>query len=287
METVEWQGCYGRDWGETICEQAKSHPAKFQYGLINRIIDYCVENGYVKAGDYILDPFGGIGTGGIICAYRGLQWVGVELERKFCNISKMNFDLHKHIWRHWGNPVPIIVNGDSVNMPIRQSFRAVITSPPFGELQSGGGLAEHFQGKSGYNLTVNKLTTAYVPELQASDKRNVALYKNEEYYNLCEKIYKNCLDLLMPAGIIALHVKDYVREGKIVPVGDNSVSLLQKSGFNVYLRVHAMMISETTQKGLFDDMVSKKAHKSFFRVIQERRGAPPIDYEEVIWGQKI
>ena len=87
MEREKWFGCYESGWEGLIVPEAFSHPARYSRGLIYRIIKTGIERGYWRAGDTILDPFGGVGIGGLACAASGLQWLGVELEQEFVRMA--------------------------------------------------------------------------------------------------------------------------------------------------------------------------------------------------------
>ena len=80
---TDWQGCYDGNWNDLIVPGAFAHPAKFARGLAERIVQHGLDRGWFAPGDLIADPFGGVGLGGLIAAYRGLRWVGVELEQRF------------------------------------------------------------------------------------------------------------------------------------------------------------------------------------------------------------
>jgi DNA modification methylase len=99
-----WENCYRAQWGNVLVQQdAFAHPAKFARALIERIVQHGFDQSWWKVGDLIADPFAGIGTGGIIAAHRGLRWIGVELERRFCRIAA-GYDcpgLSREEWRRW------------------------------------------------------------------------------------------------------------------------------------------------------------------------------------------
>lgn len=127
-----WEGCYELQWSGVISKESFAHPAKFSRGLIERIYDYCLAEGYLLPGDLVGDPFGGIGTGGITAAYRGLQWVGHELEPRFVKLALDNIELHRSRLVSMGRPLPVIWQGDS--RQFHKKFLMVagaITSPPF------------------------------------------------------------------------------------------------------------------------------------------------------------
>ena len=139
-----WYGCYDYSLKGVISEESFSHPAKFSWGLIRRISQHILDEGWVKKGDVVLDPFAGVGVGGVACAYAGLKWVGIELEANFISLAEESFALHDKTWQHLRLPRPIIFQGDSRKMVeiLSEQIAAIITSPPFGKQQTGSGLAK-------------------------------------------------------------------------------------------------------------------------------------------------
>lgn len=123
-----WHGCYDDGWQGHIVDEAFAHPAKFSYGLIVRIVKHMIERGWIEPNDLVGDPFGGIGTGGIVCAANGLRWAGIELESRFVDLARKNFQLNP--WTRNGEAT--IVQGDSRNFAaLVGQCEAVVTSPPF------------------------------------------------------------------------------------------------------------------------------------------------------------
>ncbi len=87
-----WHGCYDDFWKDLIVPEAFAHPAKFSRGLIERIVMHCIERGWLKPGDAVVDPFGGVSLGGIICGYHNIHWLGVELESRFCELGDCGYE---------------------------------------------------------------------------------------------------------------------------------------------------------------------------------------------------
>jgi len=50
----DWYGLYGEGWGSEIVPEAFSHPAKFSRGLIRRIYEHALEEGWLSEGDTVL-----------------------------------------------------------------------------------------------------------------------------------------------------------------------------------------------------------------------------------------
>lgn len=102
---VKWYNCYDDSWAGIICPEAFSHPAKMSRGLTNRIFKHALSASWIKPGDVVVDPFGGIGSTGIVGAHLGLWVVCVELEQNFVRMAK-GFDcagLSKKEWVRWYN----------------------------------------------------------------------------------------------------------------------------------------------------------------------------------------
>ncbi len=132
MELDQWQNCYQLNWKGYITDESHSHPAKFSRGLINKILSHLFEEGRIKKGDTILDPFGGVACGGIVCAYKGLKWVGVELEPRFIELGNKNIELHRSKWEHTKCPIPQLIQGDSRKLVDTLAEADVImSSPPY------------------------------------------------------------------------------------------------------------------------------------------------------------
>lgn len=133
---LTWHGCYDGNWNGLITPDSFSHPAKMARGLTERIFDYAFERGWLHRGDVCVDPFGGIGSTGIIGASRGVKVLCCELEQRFVDLAKANFELHRRTWEACGDPLPVIVQGDSRRLcevlgPALAD--ACIGSPPFAE----------------------------------------------------------------------------------------------------------------------------------------------------------
>jgi DNA modification methylase len=135
MKPMLWNNCYDSSWKGLITEASFAHPAKFARGLIERIYDHCLAKGYLKRGDLVADVFGGIGTGGITAAYRGLNWLGCELEPKFVAMAQENFRLHRHGWSAMRGGNATIIQGDSRKFD--EHVAGIVSSPPYAESLRG------------------------------------------------------------------------------------------------------------------------------------------------------
>lgn len=68
IEPTLWKGCYNDSWNGYITPDSFQHPAKYARGLIERIVQHALDEGWVKRGgssgketSLVLDPFRGSG----------------------------------------------------------------------------------------------------------------------------------------------------------------------------------------------------------------------------------
>lgn len=146
----DWYGCYGESWMGIIVDDSFAHPAKFSRTLIRCIYDHAVEQGWLKPGDNVLDPFGGVALGALHAMKHGLHWLGMEIEEKFVKLGNRNLELWNETYRPhlpgWGSAV--LVQGDSREL-CGVLAEACVSSPPFGKAQSGGGINVKGYGEDG------------------------------------------------------------------------------------------------------------------------------------------
>jgi hypothetical protein len=134
VETTTWGGCYKDSWKGLIVPEAFSHPAKVARGLAVRLFDHGFERGWWDKGSTVVDPFMGICGFGIIAAYKGLRFVGVEIEERFHSLCLENVALHRRRWEAGGDPVPVCLRGDSRNLAALVAGAAgLVTSPPYAD----------------------------------------------------------------------------------------------------------------------------------------------------------
>jgi len=86
-ETDEY-GLYSGGWTKKeLTPESFSHPAKISRQLVRWIYDHAIEHGWLKEGDVVIDPFGGIGGCALDAMAEGAVFVGVELERHFVDMA--------------------------------------------------------------------------------------------------------------------------------------------------------------------------------------------------------
>jgi hypothetical protein len=137
-----WTGCYGEPWrkGHDLVTDSFRHPAKASKSLLMRIVKTGLDRGWWRAGDTVVDPFGGIGTTGIVAAYNGLGVVCVELEPAFVDLCRANFALHRAKWEALDVPQPVVIQGNSRRLrAVLAGADGCVSSPPYAHVSPIGG----------------------------------------------------------------------------------------------------------------------------------------------------
>lgn len=143
MKEIEWWGLYSESWQGEIVPEAFSHPAKFSRAMIRQVYQHMIDMGYIKAGDRIVDPFGGVGLGAFDAMKHGLHWEGCELEPRFVELGNQNLGLWQSRYAgwfaNWGTAV--LRQGDSRYLSqVIGEVDAVVSSSPYGDaVQAGDG----------------------------------------------------------------------------------------------------------------------------------------------------
>jgi hypothetical protein len=166
---------------------------------------------------------------------------------------------------------------------------AVVTSPPWSaQMHEGGDTpAARGVGRNGRDQRPCEARGEHNPTRVYGDTAGqVGRESGETYWAACKQIYLECLKCLKPGGVLACVVKGYVRDGALVDLPGQTLRLLRALGFGPVERIRAWLTEERREAGLFGEVVTTKSRQSFFRRLAEKRGAPPIRWEEVLVVRK-
>jgi hypothetical protein len=161
-----------------------------------------------SAGARVLDPFAGIGTTAKLLPDYGV--VGVEIERE------------------WAEQESSTICGDSCEVvPKLGLFDAVLTSPAYGNR-----MADDFNASN----ASSRITYRHRLGRPLSQKTTANLHfgrKAQKYEELHEKIWKVCVEALLPGGVFILNCKDFIANGEVQEVTEWHLKVLQNFGLSV------------------------------------------------------
>lgn len=168
MKTLRdtWTGCYPSNWKGLIVPEAIKHPAKFSSKLIARIYQHMKEEGWIKPGDIVLDPFGGVALGAFNAMQQGLRWRGVELEANFADLGNRNIGYWNSRFSrmpHWCTDATLFQGDSRKLLEVIQGADQAVSSPPYADSmeRKGGFDPEKSKYKAGPNSQMLNADTGY------------------------------------------------------------------------------------------------------------------------------
>ena len=279
----EWLGCYKSGWKGLICDESFAHPAKFARNLIERIYAHVIAEGWVSAGDRVVDPFGGVALVGFDAMRHGLHWTGCELEAKFHGLGNQNILLWNERFSRmpqWGTAR--LLNGDSRKLAsVLSEAHIAMSSPPYeGIRQDGGRIA--LEGAGGFGAYTDEPADHWHTQRDQNNLGN--LKTGETFWSASRIILEQLHSVLTPDAHAVFVVKAFVRNKQIVDFPAQWAQLCEAVGFRLLHDHHAMLTEEYGEQHRLDGGSDTKtvARKSFFRRLAESKGSPKIDYENIL-----
>jgi len=161
-----WENCYPSKWKGVITPDSFKHPAKFSSKLIQKIYRHITEEGWLREGDRVVDPFGGVALGALEAMRYGLDWTGCELEPHFVKFGNENIRLWNGTFSgklpRWGTA--ILLQGDSRQLTrVVVDAQGVVSSPPYADgcAHTGGDDKDgKLQGGAYYGVGINGVVSS-------------------------------------------------------------------------------------------------------------------------------
>lgn len=188
-----------------ISQSTQDHPATFSPTMIEYFIRF-----FTKKGEAVLDPFCGIGSTLVACKRTGRVGYGIELNKKYYQISlKRTPEFKKNIFNENAE------NTMNLNLP---KVAYSISSPPYWNILNRS--TKDFKN----NRTKNGLDYNY--SSNKDDLGNIEDY--ELFLEKLTNIYFNIYDLLKSRGYLTIIVKNVKKEGKLYPLAWDLARLLSE-----------------------------------------------------------
>jgi hypothetical protein len=186
---------------------------------------------------------------------------------------------------HPGNPDKVSSDASYGRSPGQVGrLDGCVTSPPFMEQQSGGGLAlpgaRHDDG--------HKFGDNHGYQQQAQSQGNLANESSDTFWQASKTIVEQVHLALKPGGYVAWVTGDFVRKGKRVEFGRQWLALCESCGFEAVTWAIAWKTEHHgTQRGIFEDVEKRTDRVSFFRrLANEKNPDAAILNEDVIFMRK-
>lgn len=188
-----------------ISPNTQDHPATFSPTMIEGFIKF-----FTKKGEKVLDPFCGIGSTLVACERTGRVGYGIELNKKYCNLSvKRTPEFKKNIFNENA------CNIKKIKLP-RIAFS--ISSPPYWDMLNRS--TKDFKkdrSKDGFDVNYSDAE---------DDLGNIGNY--DLFLEKLANIYFDIFDLLKSGGYLVIIVKNIKKEGKLYPLAWDLARILSK-----------------------------------------------------------
>ena len=171
--------------------------------------------------------------------------------------------------------------GQVGRMPTGSHADALVTSPPFLDSTASapgskrGGLLAH---------DPKRAADATLQAEYGNSKGQLASEGHETFWTASQKILQEAYALLTPGAFAVFVCKDTVKGGQIFEFSRMWAELCQAQGFIPHTHARAWQVQKFAEQALTTGgyEVVKKQHKSFFRLLQEKKGSPEINHEDIL-----
>ncbi len=161
-----------KGWKNWFTKESVAHPAKMNLNLLRWILKT-----YTKPEEIVLDPMAGTGSTIVLASLLGRHGVAVEYESSFCDMIRENIKRTETQTTLMTKGRMTCIQGDARELSkLLKESDAIITSPPYGAAQSGGGIA--VKGYDGPKHTPTDLIgeRSYTPD-KFEGKNNISRLK--------------------------------------------------------------------------------------------------------------
>lgn len=195
------------------------HPAPYSFQDVGRLIRF-----FTKKGQKVLDPFVGVGSTLKACAIDGREGVGIELVKKYADLSKQR--LEKEVQANlFSNVLQRIILGDAL-MEVEKmrddEFDFIVTSPPYWNI-----LTKKADHKVKQERVAHKLDTKY-----SDDKRDLGNIDSYDHFvNVLSNFFNSCSRILKPKKYLAIVVSDFRNKDKYHMFHSDLASKLEAGNF--------------------------------------------------------
>lgn len=204
LTASEWAALSKNVWNDLSSPRNKyqlEHGATFPLKLADRLIKM-----YSREGDYILDPFAGIGTTLVAAQSLGRNAFGTELNPRFATLAQQWIDESKGLFG--GNTVQRVIPNDCAKMRTLFSeirFQLTVTSPPYADFIHKS-IADRatVHKKSAIRHENNSTVKPY-----STDERDLGNLPYDEFLVRIKSVLEANFALTKRNGYSAWVVKDY------------------------------------------------------------------------------
>jgi modification methylase len=213
--------------------ESKAHPGKMYPTLARLAIER-----YSNAGDLVVDPMCGIGTTLVEASHLDRRAIGIELEPRWAALAARNV-IHARTQGAPGNA--LVLRGDAHRLgrellaDVTEQANLILTSPPYGP-STHGRVRLTQQGVQQYCVTYSD-NPENLGQLPAGTNRRAS----SRLAAAISSMLVGCRRLIAPQGRLVITARPYRRDGALIDIPGQLVTLAQAAGFDLEAR-HAALL---------------------------------------------
>jgi DNA modification methylase len=219
QETISVFTQKGLGAGHEDTKIERQHPAPFSFQDVGRLINF-----FTKKGQRVLDPFDGVGSTLKACAVNGREGVGIELVKKYTNLTKER--LKKELKGENKDILNLnqkVILGDAlkeIKKIDEDYFDFIVTSPPYWSILS------KIDHKSKKRVDDN-LDTKY--SNLKNDLGNIKDY--DKFIEILSGFFNDCSRILKPKKYLCIIVSDFRHKDRFYMFHSDLVKKLEEKNF--------------------------------------------------------
>jgi DNA modification methylase len=198
----------------------REHPAPFSFQDVGRLIRF-----FTKEHDKVLDPFCGVGSTLKACALANRNGFGIELVRKYCELTKCRLreEISEDLYR---NAKQVIINGDAfeeVEKFEEGFFDFILTSPPYWRI------LHKVDHKVRGERVNNNLDIKY-----SDDKRDLGNIESyAKFVSTLTEFFGKCSRILKPKRYMCVIVSDFRHKSRYYTLHSDLANELQRTYYSL------------------------------------------------------
>lgn len=188
---------------DDISDAIEQHPASYPPALAKRFIEF-----FTKQGQWVLDPFLGVGSTLVACQATGRNGVGIELYEKYAATARAR------------TPLKVLVGDCQQILPqLTQKFHLCVTSPPyFNILTAKGDHKQKERSTRGLDLYYGK---------HRDDLGQIADYS--QFVQQLATFFTTLQTALVNGGHLVVIIQNPYHKGEVIPLAFDLVQELRKT----------------------------------------------------------
>jgi len=197
----------------------RQHPATFAESDINRLINF-----FTKKGEWVLDPFLGVGSTLISCLQTGRNGCGIELTEKWINLAKNRIKKWLNLFNR---DVKInIIKGDARNeiKKLRQKFQFIVTSPPYWNI---------LKKDKDHKVLAERIEKGLATKYSKSNRDLGNIESYEEFLEQLGTVFGQCRGVLDKGRYLCVIVSDFRHKSKFYSFHSDLAKIIEDHGFSL------------------------------------------------------